>query len=188
MRILLLLSIFLQSFSLHAEEKPLILITYYSPSGHTQQLAEAIAAGAASNPHVRIKLCSIDQVGEQELREAAAIILGSPVYNANIAPPVQEFINAWPFEGRPFKNKIGAAFVTGGGISLGEELVMLNLLHSMLIHGMILVGGESLEASFGASAVTGEGPFQSGFIDPIFVEKGIGLGKRIAELTLKLQN
>lgn len=170
-----------------SQESPQVLIAYYSQSGSTQTLAKSIAEGAKSVEGVKVILLPIDQVKEQDLVQASAIIVGSPVYNANIAPPVQEFINSWPFEGRPLKNKIGAAFSTGGGISIGEELVMLNILHSMLIHGMIVMGGEETEAAFGASAVTGEAPFTSGEVEELFLKKGFGLGKRVASFTLKME-
>ncbi|MCR9083670.1 MAG: flavodoxin family protein [Cyclobacteriaceae bacterium] len=168
--------------------KPILLITYYSQSGNTEQMAEAIAEGAQSIEGLDVKLLPIDQVQQDDLLAASAIILGSPVYNANIAPSVQEFINSWPFEGRPLKDKIGAVFSTGGGMSIGEELVMLNLMHSMLIHGMILVGGDTVESAFGASAITGEGPFDlKGELDPIFLKKGEALGKRVAETVLRFR-
>ncbi|GAA0880483.1 NAD(P)H-dependent oxidoreductase [Algoriphagus jejuensis] len=173
------------SFLSLSQKMPEILITYYSQSGSTKALAESIAEGAKSVTGVKVNLLPIDQVTSQHLLDARAILVGSPVYNANIAPPVQEFINSWPFEGRPLKDKIGAAFSTGGGISIGEELVMLNIIHSMLIQGMIVVGGEETEAAFGASAVTGEPPFESEKVDEIFIEKGFGLGKRVGELVLK---
>lgn len=171
-------------FCSFSQELPEVLITYYSQSGSTKVLAESIAEGAKAVQGVKVTLLPIDQVTSQDLIKARAIIVGSPVYNANIAPPVQEFLNAWPFEGRPLKNKIGAAFSTGGGISIGEELVMLNILHSMLIHGMIVIGGEETEAAFGASAVTAELPFDSGKLENIFLEKGFGLGSRVAKLVL----
>lgn len=178
-----LLSVNFCSFS---QEVPEVLITYYSQSGSTKTLAESIANGAKSVEGIKVILLPIDQVTSQNLLNARAIIVGSPVYNANIAPPVQEFINAWPFEGRPLKNKIGAAFSTGGGISIGEELVMLNILHSMLIHGMIVMGGEETEAAFGASAVKGEAPFDSKEVKDEFLKKGFGLGSRVAKMVLVL--
>ncbi|TFV93514.1 flavodoxin family protein [Algoriphagus kandeliae] len=184
----LILFLFAFSHFLFAQEKPLILITYYSQSGNTEQMAKAIGEGAQSVEGVDVKLLPIDQVLQDDLLAASAIILGSPVYNANIAPAVQEFINSWPFEGRPLKDKIGAVFSTGGGISIGEELVMLNLMHSMLIHGMILVGGDTVESAFGASAITGEGPFDlQEELDPIFLKKGEALGKRVAETVLRFR-
>jgi NAD(P)H dehydrogenase (quinone) len=171
-------------FTLQANSQtypPQILITYYSPSGSTKKLAEAISEGAKSVPGIQVKLLSIEGVTAQDLSQAAAIIVGSPVYNSNVAPAVLEFINSWPFEGRPMKDKIGAAFVTGGGISIGEEGVMLDILRAMLIHGMVVMGGEEVEAAFGASAITGEGPFGSEKLDELFLKKGFGLGKRVAQ-------
>lgn len=150
-------------------------------------MAQAVEEGAKSVAGVRVILRSIDQVSSQDLLESDAIVVGSPVYNANVAPAVQEFINRWPFDGRPLKNKLGAAFVTGGGMSIGEELVQLNLLHSMLIHGMLVLGGEETEAAFGASAVTGEAPFQGATVAEQFLVKGRGLGKRVAEMALSLK-
>jgi NAD(P)H dehydrogenase (quinone) len=149
-------------------------------------LAEAIGEGARSVEGVEVVLLPIAEVTQQQLIEAQAILVGSPVYNGNIAPAVQEFINSWPFEGRPMKDKLGAAFATGGGISIGEEGVMLDILRTMLIQGMVVMGGNEVEAAFGASAITGEGPFKAEKIDPIFFAKGVGLGKRVAEKVLIL--
>jgi NAD(P)H dehydrogenase (quinone) len=179
------LSLYFIVFQTFAQSsKPIILIAYYSQSGNTKKMAESIAEGANSVSGIQVKMLSIDQVKSQDLLDASAILVGSPVYNANIAPAVQEFINSWPFEGRPLKDKIGAAFVTGGGISIGEEGVMLDILRAMLIHGMIVMGGEEVEAAFGASAITGEGPFGSEKLDELFLKKGFGLGKRVAQTLL----
>ncbi|TDQ17395.1 NAD(P)H dehydrogenase (quinone) [Algoriphagus boseongensis] len=183
--LLLVLLLFGNSFSLLAQENPIVLITYYSQSGNTKTLAEAIQKGAQSVNGVEVKLLAIEEVEVSDLLAASAILVGSPVYNANIATPVQEFINSWPFEGRPLKNKIGAAFATGGGISIGEEGVMIDILRSMLIHGMIVMGGEEVESAFGASAITGEGSFSNEKMDEIFLNKGFGLGKRVAEAVLR---
>ncbi len=184
---LLSLLFLLFSFVGYGQGQPTVLIAYYSQSGNTQVMAQAVEEGAKSVAGVRVILRSIDQVSSQDLLESDAIVVGSPVYNANVAPAVQEFINRWPFDGRPLKNKLGAAFVTGGGMSIGEELVQLNLLHSMLIHGMLVLGGEETEAAFGASAVTGEAPFQGGTVAEQFLVKGRGLGKRVAEMALSLK-
>lgn len=171
------------SFSVYSQTQ--VLVTYYSVDGHTKTLAESVSRGVISIEGVNVKLCPVHEVEHTDLLEAQAIIVGSPVYNANIAPAVSEFIMSWPFEGEPLKNKIGAAFVTGGGISAGEELAQLNILHSMMIFGMIIVGGSPWEQAFGASAITGELPFYSvdGGLDEIFLNKGYQLGKRVAEIT-----
>ncbi|MCM0059762.1 MAG: NAD(P)H-dependent oxidoreductase [Algoriphagus sp.] len=184
----LLVGLLFLSLSGYGQHKPLVLIAYYSSSGSTKKLAESIGEGARSVEGVEVVLAPIGEVNPQSLVDAQAILLGSPVYNGNIAPAVQEFINSWPFEGRPMKDKLGAAFVTGGGISIGEEGVLLDILRAMLIQGMVVLGGEEVEAAFGASAITGEGPFGGGTVDPIFLTKGFGLGKRIAEKVLILNH
>ena len=187
-RFILLSFLFLSlPFLGHGQGQPTVLIAYFSQSGNTKTLAHAVEEGAKSVAGVRVLLLPMDQVSNKEVLEADAIVVGSPVYNANVAPEVQRFINSWPFEGRPLKNKLGAAFVTGGGMSIGEELVQLNLLHSMLIHGMLVLGGEETEAAFGASAITGEAPFQTGKVEEQFLVKGRGLGKRVAEMAIFLK-
>lgn len=182
---ILLVCLFL-SLKLNAQTKPQILIAYHSQSGNTKSLAEAIEKGAKSVAEVHVQLKAIDEVTEEDLLQADAIILGSPVYNGNVTPEVQIFINSWPFKNRPLKNKIGAVFASGGGISIGEEAVLMSMIRSMLIHGMLIVGGDSVEAAFGASSVTVEGPFATNQFQDIFLEKAEGLGRRVAELLQKI--
>ena len=170
----------------YAQDQPLLIVSYYSQSGNTERMAKAIAEGAAEVQGVEVLLAPLESISLSDLEKAGGIILGSPVYNGNPAPEVLDFINSWPFEGRPMKDKIGAAFATGGGISIGEEHVLLSILRGMLIHGMLVTGGETVEAAFGASAITGEGPFSgSEDLAPLFIRKGEELGKRIARLMLK---
>jgi multimeric flavodoxin WrbA len=153
-------------------------------------MADAVARGVRSASGATAKVLSVDQAKASDALSADAIILGSPVYNANVAPPIQDFINSWPFEEQKFRNKVGAAFVTGGGISAGEELVQLNILHSMLIFNMIIVGGPNWQQAFGASAITGETPFNQEdaeeIVHPDFLAKGAALGRRVADLSRRL--
>ena len=174
--------------SIHAQIIPKkILITYHSKTDHTKALAEEIAKGVQSVEGVSLKLKRISETLNKDLLEADAIIVGSPVYNANVAPEVVKFMSEWPFSGNPLKNKIGAAFVTAGGISAGEEMAQVNLLHSMLVFGMIIVGGDDWTAPFGASAINNEGSYKASTkLDSLFARKGYLLGKRIAELAKKI--
>jgi len=187
MKLYLLLFLLLFSQFTYAQVKTKnVLITYYSKTAHTQALAEEVAKGALTIPGVQVVLKSIAQTSTKDLLDADAIIIGSPVYNANIAPEVVQFMSAWPFEGNPLKDKIGAAFVTAGGISAGEELAHVNLLHSMLIFGMIVVGGDHWTSAFGASAITNEGVFKTEKLDSLFLQKGFTLGKRVAMISKKM--
>lgn len=167
-----------------------VLIVYFSAGGHTAAMAQAVAKGVRSVSGAEANVLSVDQAKASDALAADAIILGSPVYNANVAPSIQNFINSWPFKEQKFQDKVGAAFVTGGGISAGEELVQLNILHSMMIFNMIIVGGPSWQQAFGASAITGEEPFNrasgEGLIHPDFLVKGEALGRRVAVLSSRL--
>ena len=170
-----------------------VLVVYHTIQEHTATLAKAVAEGVAEVSGARVVLKSVEQATSDDALNAQAIILGSPVHNANVTPAMQTYINSWAFGNRSFSDKIGAAFVTGGGISSGEELVQTNLLHSMLIYNMIVVGGPSWEQPFGASAITNEYPFRNdqstevGYADPQFLWKGKLLGKRVAQLSVRLQ-
>lgn len=163
-----------------------VLVVYHSDSGHTASMAAAVAAGARSVEGVQVTVETVESAVVSQVVGADAIIVGSPVYNANVAPDVQEFINRWPIDNAPLRNKLGAAFVTGGGISAGEEAVQLSILRSMLIFGMVVVGGPEWTSPFGASAVTEEPPFEASdgrpLIDEMFLRKGRDLGHRVAEL------
>jgi NAD(P)H dehydrogenase (quinone) len=173
----------------NGQERPRILVTYHSATGNTQAMAEAVADGARSVEGVDVVVRSVEQATTEDLLASDAIVVGSPVYNANVAPEVQRFINGWPFPGKPLADKIGAAFATGGGISAGEELVQLNILHSMLIFGMIVVGGPDWTQPFGASAVTEELALDAAGSPnraPDFLQKGFALGKRVAELCRRI--
>lgn len=188
MKLYLIVSLFFISQLSYGQVKSKnILITYYSKTAHTQTLAEEVAKGAQSIAGVQVVLKSIDQTTRKDLLEADAIIIGSPVYNANLAPEVVQFMSAWPFEGNPLKDKIGAAFVTAGGISAGEELAQVNILHSMLIFGMIVVGGDNWTSAFGASAITNESIFKTEKLDKLFLQKGFTLGSRVATLAKKMK-
>jgi len=180
------LSLALLLFSINTQAQN-ILITYYSKTAHTQSLAEEVAKGASTIPGVQVVLKKIDQTTTKDLLNADAIIVGSPVYNANIAPEVVQFMSTWPFEGNPLKDKIGAAFVTAGGISAGEELAQVNILQSMLVFGMVVVGGNDWTSAFGASAITNEGVFKTAQLDKIFLQKGFSLGKRVATIAKKMK-
>jgi len=172
-----------------AQDDSRVLIAYFSSTGKTSVMAEAVAEGARAVGGVTVVLRTVQQATLDDVLTADAIIIGSPVYNANVAPEVQDFINRWPFQGAPLADKIGAAFCTGGGISAGEELVQLSILHSMLIFGMIVVGGPDWTQAFGASAVTQEAPFDenaAGEVAPAFKKKAFALGKRVAELTKRM--
>jgi NAD(P)H dehydrogenase (quinone) len=182
----LLLGVLVLAFQIPLTAQINVLVAYYSRDGHTKSMAEAVAQGAENIEGTTVTILAVDKVAMEDLLAADAIIVGSPVYNANVAPMVSVFLSEWPFETGEMRDKIGAAFATGAGFSAGEELTQLSILHSMMIFGMIIVSGPDWSQPFGASAITFEEPFGSkgeGQIDEVFINKGIALGERVATIT-----
>jgi NAD(P)H dehydrogenase (quinone) len=167
-----------------------VLVVYYSQSGRTQAMAESVARGARVVANIDVHLQTIDSTSASDLAAADAIIVGSPVHGGNVAVPVMAFMNSWTWPSA-MQDKIGAAFVTGGGISAGEELTQTAILHTMLIYGMIIVGGPTWEQAFGASAITDEAPFVNAgrkeSVDQKFLDRAFGLGKRVAEVAKRMK-
>jgi NAD(P)H dehydrogenase (quinone) len=160
----------------------IVLIAYYSPGGNTATMAKAVQEGARSVPRTVVQMRTIEQVQADQLLAADAIIVGTPVYNGGMAGEVKRFIDGWPF-GR-LKEKVGAAFCTGGGTSAGEELALVGILSSMLVFQFVVVGGDSWQAAFGASAITEEGrPSDKAGVDSMALDKARALGARVARVT-----
>jgi NAD(P)H dehydrogenase (quinone) len=172
---------------LYAQQPFDVLVVYDSKTEHTKSMAEYVRIGAASVKGIHVIVKNIKETNHQDLAKANAIILGTPVHNANASSDMLAFIENWPFENNSLKNKLGAVFVTAGGISAGEELVQSNLIHAMLIFGMVIIGGDEWTSAFGASAITNEPPFKTdakNVLQP-FQLKAIALGKRVAEATIR---
>ena len=171
-----------------------VLVVFFSDKGHTKAMAEAVAKGAGSVDGAAVTLLDVAAAKPEDVLTADAVIVGSPVYKANVAPKVQEFINSWPIKDARLHDKLGAAFATGSGLSAGEEMVQTNILHSMLVCQMIVVGGPGGGQPFGASAMD-EDPSdganakkQDGLVAEHYLKKGEALGKRVAELAVRLKN
>ncbi len=171
-----------------------VLIVYYSDKGHTKAMAEAVAKGAGAVDGATVTLLDVATAKPEDVLAADAVIVGSPVYKANVAPKVQEFINSWPIKEARLHDKLGSAFASGSGLSAGEELVQTSILHSMLVCQMIVVGGPGAGQPFGASAMD-EDPSDGantqkpdGLVAEHYLMKGEALGKRVAELAVRLKN
>ena len=158
-----------------------VLVTYYSLSGNTKTMAQSVVAGAEAVPGTRVLLHTVGEVTADLLFGSDAVIVGSPVYWSNMSGEVKTFFDRWQFEFGVFpefkmRNKVGAAFATGGQVSSGKEVTMLTILAAMLGNQMIIV---SDGGAFGASATT-EGA--SPGIDEAEKADARALGKRVAEV------
>jgi NAD(P)H dehydrogenase (quinone) len=159
-----------------------VLVAYHSATGNTEKMAEGVAEGAKAISGTSVLLKKVGDVVAGDLSGSDAVIIGSPVYFANMSGEVKTFLDNWSlkfglFQDRKMRNKVGAAFATGAAISGGKEFTILGILAAMLNNQMIVVSGGG---GFGASATTG--PDSPG-IDATELASARDLGRRVAEIT-----
>ncbi len=164
-----------------------ILVTYYSKTGHTAALGKAVVEGAKRVEQADVTMKGVADVKCAELLATDALIVGSPVYWSNMAGEVKTFFDRWTTDCQvmpptfPMRDKVGAAFVTGGEVSSGKELTLLTILAAMIGNRMIVLSeGQAL----GATATTGEGKLP---LDETELKEGRDLGERVARVTLILK-
>jgi NAD(P)H dehydrogenase (quinone) len=162
-----------------------VLLVFDSRGGLTEQLAESIADGVRSVPGAELRYRRLDEARVEELREADALILGSPNWSG-MTGKLKEWMDysgdLW--ETGELEGKVGAAFTAGWSRSAGTEATLLQLLHLLLAHGMIIVGlpwSERMRRSgsyYGATA--------HGEVTDDDREQARALGRRVAEVAVRL--
>jgi len=121
-----------------------IAIVYHSGYGHTQAVAEAVAAGARSVPGVATSLIP---VGEAEAREAEldaadAIVFGSPTYMGGVSADFAKFKD-WTsrkWMARAWQDKLAAGFTVSASWGGDKQNTLYQLLTLAQQHGMVWVG------------------------------------------------
>jgi NAD(P)H dehydrogenase (quinone) len=175
-------------------DPPSVLVVYDSRTGHTGQMARAVAEGVAQVEGVHAVLRGREDVRDEEILSASGILLGSPVHWASLSAESKSFLErigkvlAEAKElgpGSTPKTRAAGAFVTGGAVSSGKELARLDILAAFLNMRFVVVGGEEADGfgTLGAQATTGES-------DPGLSEAELDearrFGKRFASMTLAL--
>jgi NAD(P)H dehydrogenase (quinone) len=157
-----------------------VLVIYYSASGNTKKLAEAIAKGIQESGGVQCVLKAASDVTNDDLVASDGIIAGSPVYYGAMAAQLKAVFDESVTVRDKMADKVGAAFATSGDPSGGKETTLLSIIQAMLISSMIIVG-DPLDATghYGTSCV--------GAPDEKAAANGRKLGKRVAELVKRLR-
>jgi NAD(P)H dehydrogenase (quinone) len=119
-----------------------ITVVYHSGYGHTQRMAEAVAAGAGA------ELLAIDAEGNlpaggwEALAASDAIIMGSPTYMGSVSWQFKKFADASskPWFGQQWKDKLFAGFTNSASMN-GDKLSTLHYLFTLAMqHSGIWVG------------------------------------------------
>lgn len=131
----------------------IVSIVFFSGSGHTAKLAEAVASGVCAIPDTNVQLLPIQ--GEDihagrfkndsllaQIDASDAVIFGSPTYMGGPAAQFKAFADATSerWSRAAWKDKIAAGFTVSAGPS-GDKLSTLEYFMTVAMqHGMIWVG------------------------------------------------
>ncbi len=194
---------------------PYVLVLYYSRHGATAAMARFIAEGVekaglearirtvpAVSADTRATAPAVPESGavyctEDDLKQCAGLILGSPTRFGNMAAPLKYFIdgtsNLW-LSGT-LANKPAAVFTSTASLHGGQESTLLSMQLPLLHHGMLLVGLPYTESAltetrgggtpYGASHHAGADGSRP--IDPHETQLCRALGTRVAKIALQLE-
>ncbi len=154
-----------------------MLVTYYSRTGNTEQMAELVAEGAREIEGVEVDLQPIAEVTPDDLLDYDGIVVGSPVYYGTMAAEVKQLIDESVVHHGKLDGKVGGAFASSGGPAGGNETTVLDIVKALMIHGMI-VKGDAEGDHYGPTAV--------GAPDERSAKECRKLGRSMATLALRL--
>lgn len=195
--------------------QPYILVLYYSHSGSVSNMAQQLARGIERITGMEARLRTVPSVStdtsatkesipesgplyceEDDLRNCAGLLLGSPVRFGNMAAALKYFLdgtsNLW-LTGA-LVNKPAAVFTSSSSLHGGQESTLLSMMLPLLHHGMVLAGLPYTEAEL-MNTSTGGTPYgvshfagKDGNTTLSNDESQLcqAQGKRIAQLALKL--
>ena len=141
---------------------PFVLILYYSRHGSTEAMAMQIARGVAQIEGVEARLRTVPPVSaevdrhmapdvpedgpvycdEEDLRDCAAVALGSPTRFGNMAAPLKYFIDSTSplWISGALVDKPAGVFTSTASLHGGQEATLLSMALPLIHHGMVYVG------------------------------------------------
>lgn len=154
-----------------------LLITYYSRTGNTEQMAQIIAEGARGVEGVQVDVLPVGDITPDDLLSYDGIVMGSPVYYGTMAAELKRLIDESVRHHRKLDGKVGGGFASAGGIGGGNETTVLDIVKALMIHGMV-VKGEAMGDHYG--------PVSIGAPDERSRKECLKYGKSVAALTRQL--
>ena len=128
---------------------PHILVIYTTLRGNTGKMVEPVAEGIRG-AGVEARILPVEQVTMADMTAADGIVIGSPTRFGAVDWQIKRLFDVIAIEGYPgpLEGKVGGAFTAGSRAGSGAELTLLNALHILLNHGLI-VQGEPFGAHYG---------------------------------------
>ncbi len=152
------------------------LVIYYSRSGNTKKMAQIIAK-SMNDADLPTVSKDVTDVSLGDIMEADAIVIGSPCYYGEMTNEIKALIDESVSKHGKLDGKVGAAFSSSANVGGGNETVIMGILHTLLVHGMIIQGDPRGDHF---------GPVSIGAPDDRATAQCQRKGKRIAELTKKM--
>lgn len=192
-----------------------ILILYYSRTGSTAAMAQAIALGVQSaglearlrtvppvSPDCEASLPAVPDQGavycsKEDLAGCAGLALGSPTRFGNMAAPLKYFLDntADLWLSGNLIDKPACTFTSTSSLHGGQESTLLSMMLPLLHHGMVFAGLPYSEpglhqtrtggSPYGASHFAADGNTQ---LSQDEVQLCQALGRRLANLARKLHH
>jgi len=194
----------------------IILVLFYSRHGSTRKLAEFIAQGIESVSGCDARLRTVPAVSTvaeattpavpdegapyvelDDLRECAAIAVGSPTRFGNMASAMKYFWDGTSAEwlSGTLAGKPACVFTSTGSLHGGQESTLLSMMIPLLHHGLMILGlpythPELMTTSSGGSPY---GASHWSGLDgkkPITDDEkrlAVALGRRLAETAVRMQ-
>ncbi len=192
-----------------------ILVLYYSRTGATRLLAEAIAQGIdqIDGAHARLRTvppvapvietaaASIPPDGApyaelRDLDECGGLALGSPTRFGNMAAPLKHFLDSTSGQwlSGALAGKPAAVFTSTASMHGGQESTLLSMMLPLLHQGMLVLGIPYTEPDLMTTA-SGGSPYGASHVAPhgaavrLSDEErrlAVALGKRLAMAALRL--
>jgi NAD(P)H dehydrogenase (quinone) len=153
------------------------------PDGPIDRLAHAIREGAIGVSGTFVVMHTAAQASVDQMVAADAIVLGSPNWHgmtADLKQVIDQTGLIW--EQGKLVGKVGAAFTSGWSRAGGQEITLLTLLHSLLAHGMLIVGLPWSKRMVKSGSYYG--PTATGGPTEEDLAQGRALGRRVAQYAL----
>ena len=99
-----------------------ILVLYYSRTGNTEKMAQAVAEGARNADETHVELSY--HVEAEELSNFDAILIGAPTYHHDMPLDMKTLFEEAAVKGTSLKNKFGGAFGSYGWSGEAPKLLL----------------------------------------------------------------
>lgn len=153
------------------------VVIYYSRTGTTKKMAEAVVEGA-QEAGAEVELLSVEEATPDDLNKADVAVFGSPTYYGHSAGPIRKFFDDTVRYHGKLEGKVGAAFASSHNAGGGNETTILDMLHSLLVHGFVIQGDNDGDHY---------GPIAVGTADRKALSQCTRLGQRTVALASKLK-